>query len=127
LVCDHHSDTSIVYEENGAITGCVTGYMHPQKDNTLFIWQVAVHDSMRQKGLAGRMLDEVIHSLTGNYFLETTITPSNVPSQKLFRSFAHRHLARIEVLPGYPHTLFEEEGHESEELYRIGPLMGHQL
>ena len=42
LICSHHDNTSVVVEHKGAITGYISGYIHPKKDDTLFIWQVAV-------------------------------------------------------------------------------------
>jgi L-2,4-diaminobutyric acid acetyltransferase len=54
--------------------------------------------------------------------VETTITPDNAASQRLFTSFAERHGAAVahEVL--FEAGAFPEDGHAPEVLYRIGPL-----
>jgi L-2,4-diaminobutyric acid acetyltransferase len=54
-------------------------------------------------------------------WLETTITPSNASSQKLFRTLATRLETECRRGNGFSEELFDGE-HEPEELYRIGPF-----
>lgn len=61
-------------------------------------------------------------SMNAVSWLETTITPDNEPSQRLFKSLAREWGAELEVS-----VLFDKEQHfggkhTSEELYRIGPI-----
>lgn len=129
LWCRDYADTSIVARDSpgaaGSPVGFITGYARPQAPQTLLVWQVAVDDSHRGRGLAGAMLDALVRRARqrqGTDHVETTITPDNVASQRLFTSFAERHQAPLtrEVL--FDAGAFPERGHEPEVLYRIGPI-----
>ncbi|MBU4535108.1 MAG: diaminobutyrate acetyltransferase [Euryarchaeota archaeon] len=124
LVCAHFNKSSVVAEYQGKIVGYVSAYIHPHKEDTLFIWQVAVDSSMRGKGLAHKLLMELIHrkELKEIKFLETTVSPSNKASRSLFEKLARKlqaNLKEVEFLTG---DLFGESGHEEEPLLIIGPL-----
>ena len=47
-------------EEGGKIIGFLSGYRPPTASETLFVWQVAVDEKARGKGLAKRMLTELL-------------------------------------------------------------------
>ena len=71
------------------------------------------------------MLDDLLsrESLADVNQLETTITPSNQSSQKLFRSLAKRLNTECRSVEGFPAELFGEvEEHEAEDLYQVGPF-----
>lgn len=125
LWCRDFSDTSMVARgSSGAPVGFVTGYVRPSQPETLVVWQVAVDRDFRGRGLAGALLDGLAtHACAerGIRGLETTITPDNAASDKLFRSFARRRGAAVdrEVLFHGEHF---PDGHEPELLYRIAPL-----
>ena len=53
--------------------------------------------------------------------LETTITADNAASNRLFARFAERHGAACERTALFTPELYPD-GHETEYLYRIGPL-----
>lgn len=102
--------------------GFVTGYRRPDEPETLMVWQVAVDERHRGQGLARRMLDALVDRQPQPVrHLETTITSDNGASIALFSSFAAGRNAALERT-----TLFEAahfpDGHDAEELYRIGPL-----
>lgn len=124
LFLDHFGDTSVVAEHEGEIVGFVTGFRPPREPEAVFVWQVAVAESMRGRGLARRLLDELVllPGCRGVRFMLTTVTPSNAPSQAMFRSFARGVDAEVAVLPYFREEHFPEGGHEPEELYRIGPF-----
>ncbi len=124
LVCDRFGDTSVVAELEGRPVGFVTAFRPPRQPAVIFVWQVAVAESMRGRGLARRMLAALIglDACRGVTHLETTVTPSNAPSRALFRSFARSVDAEMTVAPGFGPELFPDGGHEAEELYRIGPF-----
>lgn len=124
LVCTHFSETSIVYESDGQIKGLVSGYIDPRSEKTFFIWQVAVHNSMRDQGIATQMLQALIEreALSHIEYIETTISPSNKASQNLFSHFVSELDADMSVEPCFDKELFGGEAHEDEELYRIGPF-----
>ncbi|MFJ1735663.1 diaminobutyrate acetyltransferase [Streptomyces sp. NPDC088254] len=126
LWCRDFSRTSVVaHDVLGHPIGFITGYMRPGHTQTLVIWQVAVDRAHRGRGLAGRMLDDLaVRSVgAGARRVETTITPGNEPSHRLFASFAQRRGACIEREVLFGEGLFPTaHGHEPEILHRISPL-----
>jgi len=124
LQCSHFKDTSIAAIHNGTLVGCVTGYSIPNRPDTLFIWQVAVHHSARGKGLARTMLRNLYRRLAsqGIQFIETSITPDNEASWRLFAGFATEHHAKTVRSVMFDHTLHFQGEHDTEHLLRIGPL-----
>lgn len=124
LLCAQFGDTCVVAEEGGRVVGFVTAFRLPRRPEVIFVWQVGVDASMRGRGVAGRLLEALVRvdACAGVEYLETTVTPSNQPSQALFRSFARRMGTECRVSPFFPESLFPEPGHEAEELYRIGPF-----
>jgi L-2,4-diaminobutyric acid acetyltransferase len=126
LWCRDFADTSVVAKVDGETVGFVTGYRRPDEPETAMVWQVAVDASQRGRGLAGKLLDELLTRLVGQgvRYLETTITPDNKASVALFTSFAQRWKARLQSSTVFQRSDFPggEELHEREDLYRIGPL-----
>ncbi|VVJ15014.1 L-2 [Amycolatopsis camponoti] len=124
LWCRDFAETSVVAREGGKAVGFVTGYRRPREPGVGFVWQVAVDASQRGKGLAGTLLDALYTRLVadGVRYLETTITPDNEASIRLFTSFAKRWNAAVETSVLFDGEDFPEAGHLAEELYRIGPL-----
>ncbi|MFG2883089.1 diaminobutyrate acetyltransferase [Streptomyces sp. NPDC048297] len=126
LWCRDFAGTSAVARgADGEPVGFVTGYVRPDRPGTLLVWQVAVDASQRGRGVAAALLDGLTGRLAaerGVTSLETTITPGNTASERLFTSFAKRHGAELarEVL--FPADLFPDGPHAPEVLYRIGPL-----
>ncbi|MDI5963111.1 diaminobutyrate acetyltransferase [Streptomyces sp. SL13] len=124
LWCRDFSRTSVVARENGRTVGFVTGYVRPERRRTLVVWQVAVDEAYRGRGLAATMLDGLTArtvAALGIDRMETTIAPDNEASSRLFTSFGERHGATVER-----EVLFEgvhfPDGHDPEVLHRIGPL-----
>ncbi|RBM17043.1 diaminobutyrate acetyltransferase [Streptomyces sp. PT12] len=129
LWCRDYSGTSIVARAaSGEPVGFITGYTRPEVPRTLLIWQVAVDQGQRGRGLAAAMLDALTDRAArewGVNLVETTVTPDNIASDRLFASFAARRGAELtrEVL--FDAAVFPDgQGHEPEVLYRIGPLTG---
>ncbi|MFD6416628.1 diaminobutyrate acetyltransferase [Streptomyces sp. NPDC060194] len=130
LWCRDFAGTSVVARDgSGEPVGFVTGYIRPSRPRTLVIWQVAVDASQRGRGLASVLLDALTARVTadlahtdGLASLETTITPDNTASERLFTSYAERHGADVEREVLFDENLFPDGGHLPEVLYRIGPL-----
>ncbi|MFB0618958.1 diaminobutyrate acetyltransferase [Streptomyces sp. AGS-58] len=126
LWCRDFAGTSAVARgADGEPVGFVTGYVRPDRPHTLLVWQVAVDAAHQGHGIAAALLDGLTARLVaerGITGLETTITPGNTASERLFTSFAERHGARVtrEVL--FRAELFPDGPHDPEVLYRIGPL-----
>ena len=125
LWCRDFAETSVVSKVDGEAVGFVTGYRRPQAPDVGLVWQVAVDESQRGKGLAGALLDELFTRLVdkGVRYLETTITPDNEASIRLVSSFAKRWNAPLERSDLFARAYFPDDGeaHEPEDLYRIGP------
>ncbi|MDE9365770.1 diaminobutyrate acetyltransferase [Luteipulveratus sp. YIM 133132] len=116
-----YARTSILAEVDGQPAGFVTGYTRPSAPQTLMVWQVAVDDGHRGRGIALRMLHELVDQVDDAATMETTITDDNTASIALFTRFAQQRGTIItrEDLFGAEH--FPEE-HAPERLYRIRPL-----
>lgn len=114
--------TSAVARVDGEIAGFVTGFLRPSAPDTLLIWQVAVNERARGRGVAGKLLDHLVLRLASEVsYLETTVTPDNEASTALFDSFAKRWSADMSTEEVFSSAQFPDE-HEPENLYRIGPL-----
>lgn len=132
LVCDHFRSTSVVAEYDGKLLGCISAYRRPDQPDVLFVWQVAVHSDARGQGLGRRMLDAVAARSDAKHakWMETTISPSNTASRRLFASWAESHdLTITESSYLEPHHFQtgdadenSTETHEAECLFRIGPF-----
>ncbi len=124
LQCTHFQDTCICAKSDGKLIGFVSGYLLPAKPNTLFVWQVVVAEAGRGQGLASRMLQALLKQPACKQveFIETTITPDNAASQALFRRLAETLSTHAKILPGFDKEQHFAGQHESEELWRIGPI-----
>lgn len=104
------------------IIGFVSGYVLPDKKDTLFIWQVAVDQNYRGQNLAKNMILEIFNrdELGDIKNIYATVSPSNIPSRRVFEKIAAGlGVGMVEK------TLFEisdfNDAHEEEVLYKIGP------
>lgn len=125
LLCRDFSNTCLVAEKNSQIIGFVTGYRPPERHDTLFIWQIAIDQSMRNRGLAKNLLTELVKSQikSGVAYVEATVASTNIASRTLFESFAIRFNAILVQTDCFLESHFPSTGnHEAEPLIRIGPL-----
>lgn len=124
LQCSHFQDTSIAAVSEGELLGSVTGYRLPEQQDTLFIWQVAVLPKARGQGLARTMLRKLAAQMVsqGVRFIETSITPGNAASWRLFTGFATEHHADMVRSVMFEQATHFHGAHETEHLVRIGPL-----
>ncbi|MEE1754833.1 diaminobutyrate acetyltransferase [Streptomyces sp. SP18CS02] len=125
LWCRDFAGTSLVARDtDGEPIAFVTGYIRPQRPGTLVVWQVAVDRAHRGRGLAGVLLDALTARLAGDgvHTIETTVTPDNTASDRLFASYAQRHGASLEREVLFDGGLFPDGSHEPEVLYRISPI-----
>ncbi|MFE9999311.1 diaminobutyrate acetyltransferase [Streptomyces avermitilis] len=122
---DFAGTTAVARAADGTPVGFITAYVRPERPHTLLVWQVAVDAAYRGRGLAARLLDGLTARVTGEYGvtgIETTITPGNIASERLFTSYAQRHGADVEREVLFETGLFPDAPHDPEVLYRIGPL-----
>jgi len=125
MLGSYFAETCVVAEKDEVIVGFVSGFKPPEKPDTVFVWQVAVAGSEQGRGLGKRLLRRLLagRACRDVRFIETTVTPSNTASMRLFQSMA-RELDTVCVIEnGFDESLFPEAGaHESERLFRIGPI-----
>jgi L-2,4-diaminobutyric acid acetyltransferase len=134
LLCRDFRDTCLVAVHDNEVVGFVTAYQPPQRPNVLFVWQIGVHPSQRQSGLARAMLRSLLSLPACRQIstLEATVTPSNHASRRLFQSLASALNVPFREENGFPATLFdaadhEAESHEAENLVRVGPWSSASL
>jgi len=128
LLCDQFRNTCVVADDGDRLLGAITAYVRPDDPDALFIWQVAVHADARGRGLGKRMLTEVAgrDAAASCLRMETTISPSNTASRRLFASWAESRGATLREAPYLePHhfnPVGETDTHEAECLFQLHPL-----
>ena len=124
LLCTHFAPTCVIAESNQAVCGFISAYIRPDKEDTLFVWQVAVAKECRGKGMGRKMLLALLerrYAIPLRY-LETTVTPSNELSDALFSSLAACLNTGLSKSALFSESDFGDAAHEEEILYRIGPF-----
>lgn len=127
LQCSHFANTSVVAQVNGEMVGFISGYVIPERPDTLFVWQVAVAEQARGLGLASRMLAHILARphCTDIGYLETTITQDNLASWALFKRLAKALSAQFQSSGWMDKEAHFSGQHDSEALVRIGPFKSH--
>jgi L-2,4-diaminobutyric acid acetyltransferase len=118
----HFPDTSIVAQQGDKAVGFVSGYRIPERPDTLFVWQVAVHPQSRGQRIAWRMLDSLLHRDENRDLrcLETTVSPDNRASRALFERLAKDRGSALSESEFLAAAAFGPEAHhEAEPLLRI--------
>jgi len=123
LFAQFFASTSIVAELGERPVGFIAGFRPPDQPETLFVWQIGVDADFRGRGIARRMLDELMArtSAEGVRYLEASVTPSNAASLRTFHSYQERQRTRCEESMLFRSSLFGSGEHESELRLRIGP------
>ncbi len=124
LLCRDFAETCVIAENEQDVVGFVLAYRPPQRVDVLFVWQIAVVERARQRGLAKQMLNHLIsrtHPL-GVQFLEATVTADNKASRNMFESFARSIGVTSQFQVGFRREDFGTEPHEPEDLFRAGPF-----
>ena len=124
LQCEHFASTSVAAEMNDEIVGFISGYLLPKHPNTLFIWQVAVNEQARGRGLASQMLLHILNRpfCQDVHYIETTITEDNKPSWHLFKALSKSLETQLQHAPWMDKQTHFDSQHDSENLVRIGPF-----
>ena len=120
----HFGGTSVIARDGASLCGFVWAYLVPQRQDTLFVWQIGVAENSRGTGLGYTLLQEALsHPACRRVtHLEATVTPSNEASMALFRGFGRRLDAPVATSTAFGTDLFPDPSHEAEMLVRIGPF-----
>lgn len=116
-------EACVVAEIDGRAAGFIAGFRPPDRRDSVFVWQIAVDQQFRGRGIAAAMLHGLVERLSPEVqFLEATVAPSNEASQRAFRGVARdlNTLCLETVL--FPGDRFGGPCHEDEVLFRIGPI-----
>lgn len=121
IQCDHFRDTCILAELDGKIVGWVSGYLLPDDDETLFVWQVAVHSDARGLGLGRRLLNGLLDRPETKQVkrIQTTITRDNDASWGLFKSFASKADAELDHEAHFEREAHFDGHHATEHMVTI--------
>ena len=122
LQATHFADTSVVAELDGELVGFITGHIPPKKPDVLFVWQVAAASKARGTGLTDRMLHNLIERNPQVTLMETTVTPDNTASAKMFQRFADSLGASISRQVLFSKDKHFQGEHDDEVLLTIGPF-----
>ncbi len=124
LQCSHFADTAVAVFDGEQLVGFVSGYVEPNKPDTLFVWQVVIAEAARGKGLAKRMLKHLLsrEACAEVRYIETTITPDNEASWALFRSLARDLETELNSEVFFERNVHFGGQHDDEHLLVIGPF-----
>ncbi|TDF97285.1 diaminobutyrate acetyltransferase [Paenibacillus piri] len=125
LLSDYLRDTCVIAEEEEKIVGFISAFRAPSRNDTLFVWQIAVAPSKQRRGIARRMLKELLarECCSDVVYIEATVSPSNLASRGLLLRLAKDYRMECHLSAGYADALFPVEArHEEELLFRLGPL-----
>lgn len=129
LQCSHFADTSVAADRDGTLVGFISGYLIPGCLDRLFVWQVAVTESMRGLGLASCMLDHILNrSICKTVrYIETSIVEKNQASWALFKRLAQHLSADWHTATWMDNQIHFAGEHATEILVRIGPFLSSHL
>jgi L-2,4-diaminobutyric acid acetyltransferase len=125
LLCEHFTGTCVVAESaGGRIDGFISAYVLPTRPDVMFVWQVAVHARARGQRLGRAMLKALLQrqELEHVRHLETTVSPDNKASRRMFSGLAAELGAHVCEQPLFDRQLFGGADHEDEMLLKIGPF-----
>jgi L-2,4-diaminobutyric acid acetyltransferase len=128
LQCTHFAGTSVTalqtIDTHEEMVGFISAYLKPEREDTLFVWQVAVDERVRGTGLAGSMLKHILDRPQCRHvrYLETTITESNQASWGVFNSLAKKLETTLDKSVMFDRDKHLGGAHDTEFLARIGPF-----
>lgn len=134
LWCRDFAQTSVVAEIDRRPVGFVTGYLRPDDPSVVMVWQVAVDSDARGAGIAAGLVHSLFDAVEprGAHTMQTTISPDNQASQRLFASVAQCRGLALTRRPLFSEADFTvgataaECGevateHQAEDLYTLAP------
>lgn len=88
ILADDFGATCRVAHLDDEPVGYVLGYRPPGRPTHLFVWQIAVSERARGRGIARLMLNDLIDALGDVEAVEATVEASNAASRALFDAVA---------------------------------------
>ncbi|MBK5927200.1 diaminobutyrate acetyltransferase [Rhodobaculum claviforme] len=121
IQCDHFADTCVLAERGDDVLGWISAHVPPGREDTIFVWQVAVDARARGMGLGRHMLTALLERPLCRRVinLETTITRDNEGSWALFRSLARRLDGDLSHAPHFEREAHFGGAHDTEHLVTI--------
>lgn len=122
LQCTDFADTCVLAETDRQPIGWVSAYRPPFDDQSLFVWQVAVHPDARGLGLGKTMILDILRRPVCSEIesLRTTVTPDNHASRAMFESLARDLNAPLTEESHFDSKRHFERRQDSENLITIG-------
>lgn len=116
--------TCLIAKQRDRIAGFVTAFILPEKQDTVFVWQIGVAKDFRGQGIGTKILKNLLtcEGCKKVSYLEATISPSNQASQSLFTGLARKLNTKYTISECFPENWFPVQDHEKEQIYRIGPF-----
>ncbi len=129
LQCSHFAATSVAAVSLNELVGFVSGYLLPERPDTLFIWQVAVDETVRGQGVASAMVNDILMrpQCSDVRYLETSITEANKGSWALFRRLGQQWRTELNVSVMFDCERHFDNAHDTEMLVRVGPFRMERL
>lgn len=123
LQTTHFKNTCSMFIFEKKVAGFVSAYRIPDFPNKLFIWQVAVDAEFRGKGIAQKLILEILKREENKdiEYINTTVSPSNYASIKVFDKLTSTLQTQITSKSFLEKEDFTNQ-HEEEVLYEIGPF-----
>lgn len=125
LQCTHFADTcAVAVDGRDDVVGWVSGYRHPADPRMLFVWQVAVREAARGRGLATRLIESVLArpACRDVVRIGATVTADNDASFALFEGLARRRGGGFRREPGFDRDDHFGGLHASELAVIVGPF-----
>ncbi|WP_081157700.1 diaminobutyrate acetyltransferase [Ensifer aridi] len=124
LLCTDFADTCAIAESAGEIVGWLSAYRPPREPSTLFVWQIAVHPGVRNRGVGKGLIVSALNrpcceSVT---HIKATVALSNKASNSLFATLARDLDAPIRQAFWFDRDVHFKGRYESEYMIAIGPL-----
>lgn len=124
LQCSDFASTCAIAEADGAVMGWMSGYVPPDRPDTLFVWQICVVPEARGRGLAVGMIREVLSrdACTRVTQVQATITDGNNASWSAFESLSRALDAPLQRVPHFLKDRHFGGVHDTEFLVSVGPF-----
>lgn len=128
ILAAHFSQSCAICRVEGKVIGVAIGYTLPEDQQTLFIWQVAVHQDYRGKGIAKSLIKQIIYRPKNEQIstIQATVSDSNRASKNLFKALASDFNCPCDESEFLTARHFVES-HESEPLISVGPIQKEEI